>query len=81
MLSNVWKKIKKFFKDSETIFWARVNQLAGVIIAVYNSIDITSLTTIDWSTVGKNQFFWIGFGLLINGIITEVARRRRATDL
>lgn len=67
----MWSKIKAWFKDSETIFFARLQVLAGAVWAVLTAADLSPLLEPKWLTV------W----LIASGIITELARRRRAGDL
>lgn len=74
MFQTFVDKVKKFFKDSTTIFWARVQTVVGFAIAVAGSVDWTTISTLDWTT--PKQTVWIGVGILANGIITEVLRRR-----
>lgn len=74
MLSNFWERTKAFFKRSETIFYARIQALAGFVLAVLGSMDWSQLKTWDFTT--PKQTAWLGIGLVINGIVTEVLRRR-----
>ncbi len=74
MLSNFWERTKAFFKRSETIFYARIQALAGFVLAVLGSMDWSQLKTWDFTT--PKQIAWLGIGLVINGIVTEVLRRR-----
>ncbi|MGE0231173.1 MAG: hypothetical protein AB7O39_03100 [Flavobacteriaceae bacterium] len=66
----MWARIKKFFNDSETIFYARLQAFIGfVVIAV---------TYIDPSLIVPVLGDWAPYFLLANGIATEVLRRRRS---
>lgn len=69
----MWNKIKAFFKDSETIAWARVQTFIGLAAEIVTYVDPYLLAPVmgDW-------FPWF---LIINGLATEFLRRRRATDL
>lgn len=67
----MWEKIKAFFKDSETIFWARLQMVAGVVWTVLVATDLSPLLDPKYLTI------W----LIVSGAITEVLRRARATDL
>lgn len=73
-LSALWEKIKLFFKDSSVIFYARLHTLLGVAIAYAGAIDWQQLASLDWTT--PKQTTWIGIGLAVNGLITEMLRRR-----
>lgn len=70
----MWAKIKAFFNDSETIFLARFQMVAGIVWSVLPTID----PTLFQSLIGDR---WFGVFLIVWGIVTEIARRRRATDL
>jgi len=67
----MWSKIKTWFKDSETIFWARLQMLVGVVWTVLITVDLGPLLS------PKALAVW----LIVSGVITELARRSRATDL
>jgi len=73
-MKNLWAKIRVWFKDSETIVWARLQMLAGALLAVLATTDPTLL----------NQYIperWLPLYVIGSGIVTEVARRLRAKDL
>jgi len=70
----MWTKIRAFFKDSETIFLARLQTLLGIISAAWLAIDHNAIAQYIESK-------WIPVYLIGDGIVTEVARRYRATDL
>lgn len=72
-LNKWWENTKAFFKNSETILYARLQVLSGFALAVFSSID--------WTTVTMNlndakNSLYIAIGLIVNGVITEVLRRR-----
>jgi hypothetical protein len=67
----MWERIKAWFKDSETIFWARLQMFVGAVWTVLVSIDLAPLLDPKWLTV------W----LVVSGVVTELARRSRAEDL
>lgn len=74
-INKWWENTKAFFKNSETILYARLQVLSGFFLAVFSSID--------WTTVTMNlndakQSLYIALGLIGNGILTEVLRRRNA---
>lgn len=71
---TMWTRIKAFFSDSETIFWARLQAFIGVVAGIVTYVDPAVLQPIipgDWFPVF----------LVINGVLTEFLRRRRAEDL
>ena len=70
----MWSKVKAFFSDSEVIFLARLQMIAGIVWSVLPTID----PTLFQSLVGDR---WFGVFLIVWGVVTEIARRRRATDL
>lgn len=70
----MWSKVKAFFSDSETIFLARLQMIAGIVWSVLPTID----PALFQSMIGER---WFGVFLIVWGVVTEIARRRRATDL
>lgn len=70
----MWEKIKRFFKHSETILLARVQALAGLVLAAVVAVDPQLLATY---LPTKYVPLW----LIVSGVLTEYARRRRAEDL
>lgn len=73
-LSNFWEGSKAFFRRSATIFYARLQAFAGFILAVLGAMDWSQIQSWDFTT--PNQTAWLGVGLIVNGIVTEVLRRR-----
>lgn len=73
-LSNLWDSTKAFFKRSSVIFYSRLQALSGFVLAVLGSMDWQQIQTWDFTT--PNQTAWLGVGLVVNGIVTEVLRRR-----
>lgn len=70
----MWERIKKFFKDSETIFLARLQVLAGIVFGAFMALD----PSLFQAYVPAE---YVPIYLLGIGILTEVARRYRAKDL
>lgn len=70
----MWTKIRAFFKDSETIFLARLQTLVGLVFSAWLALDHNAIAQYIESK-------WIPVYLIGAGILTEVARRYRATDL
>lgn len=67
------ERIKKFFKDSETIFWARFQMFMSAVIAVLATIDPNMFTSYVPAA-------YVPIYLFVSGLITEIARRMRETD-
>lgn len=74
MLRDAWTKVKNFFKDSATIFYARLQTFVGLVVAIAGGIDWSQIGQLDWTT--PKQTMWIGIGIVANGVITEITRRR-----
>jgi uncharacterized membrane protein HdeD (DUF308 family) len=66
----MWNRIKAFFSDSETIFWARLQAFIGVVAGLVTYVEPTVLAPIIPSE-------WFPAFLVANGIATEFLRRRR----
>ena len=75
----MWDKVKAWFKRSETIFWARLQVFAGAVMATVMALANDPNISDALKSILKPEYvpyYVIGFGLL-----TEILRRRRATDL
>lgn len=75
----MWEKIKAWFKDSETIFWARLQVFVGVVVSVLTVVvaDPNAIAAVHAMVEPKYvPLYLIGFGVL-----TELLRRYRADDL
>jgi hypothetical protein len=70
-----WPKIGSWFRDSETLFWARLQVAAGAILGAVAVTDITPI----FQAFGLAK--WTPVYLVASGLLTEVLRRSRATDL
>jgi hypothetical protein len=70
-----WDKAKAFFKDSLTIFWARVQWFGGILsaglIVAFSGYDFTQLTSMDLKAAFKMLA-----AVAVAGVLTEIARRR-----
>lgn len=62
---------RKWIKDSETIAWARLQVLLGLVLGVLATLDPYLVSSI----LPEN---WAPYWLLFSGILTELARRNRA---
>lgn len=74
-ISKWWDNTKAFFLRSETIFWARLQIISGFFLAVFSSIDWTTVTI---NLEDAKHSLMVAGGLIINGVITEYLRRRNA---
>ena len=63
----MWTKITNFFSGSETILWARLQMLIGILMAT----DLSPVLPADW----------LPFYVIVAGAITEMMRRSRADDM
>ncbi|MCX8572868.1 hypothetical protein [Aminobacter sp. MET-1] len=66
----MWSRIKHFFKDSETIFWARLQAAVGAVAVAVTYVDPSVLQPV----IPADWFPWV---LVANGVMTEYLRRRR----
>lgn len=74
----MWARIKRFFRDSETIFFARLQMLVGAIGTV---LVATNFATLLGDTVPTTQQIVLFAIIFAQGVATEYLRRRRADDL
>lgn len=70
----MWYKFKRFWLFSETIFWARLNAFVGLIAAAMSLVDPALLQAV---MTPRNFAIY----MVINGVVTELARRARAPEL
>lgn len=72
----MWPRIKAFFKDSEVLFLARLQQLLGFVAVALTYVDPKLLEPV----FGNNTW---GFALFMlgNGVATEFLRRRRDPEM
>lgn len=69
--------VKAFFKNSLTIFMARLTMFLGFITGVIGSLDLSPLATFDYTTDFKpKQLIGMAVGIVIGGVIFELSRRR-----
>ena len=74
MKITLWQRVKRFFADSETIAWARIQAALGILAGIVTYVDPVVLQPIippDWFPVL----------LVANGLLTEYLRRRRENGL
>ena len=67
----MWIAIRHFFKDSETIFWARFQVLVAFIVGIVTFVDPSLVAAVI-------PVKWVPAWLLISGIATEWLRRHRS---
>jgi hypothetical protein len=75
----MWQKIKGWFKHSETIFIARLQVFLGAVVAVGSAL--TSDPTVSSAIQSLLDPHYIPYYIIAIGVLTEVFRRRNATDL
>lgn len=74
----MWQKLKQWFKDSEVIFWARMQVLGGILLAVVPTLN--PVAWLDQALTPAQR--WVTAGTaIVNGVLTEYLRRRRASDM
>ena len=71
-LSAWWASFQHSFHDSEVIVFARIQVIAGIVWGI--------LTVTDLAPLIDNPKYYTGW-LMFSGLITEMLRRNRATDL
>ena len=67
----MWEFLRDWCHDSETIVWARVQLVLGATWAILTSTDLSPIL----------PPAYLPYWLIASGIVTEVLRRARATDL
>ena len=72
----MWDKIKAWFKHSLTILWARMVALAGIVLAMGQSLLGDPNVNSAVQTILQPKF--IPYYVIAIGIVTEIARRRTA---
>ena len=80
MFNGIYTSISKWFFNSETILLARVQMFLGALMGVAASFDFSPLLG---NTVPTKQQMILSAILFMQGLATEVARRRKtiADDL
>jgi hypothetical protein len=64
----------KWFSNSETILWARIQTALGVVASIVTFVEPSVIAPILPAE-------WFPYLLVANGVFTEVLRRLRASDL
>lgn len=70
----MFEKVKSWFKNSLTLFSARVWALVGVVTSVVAAADWSPL--LGMSGLDRKQVAFIGAVILAQALNTEIARRR-----
>lgn len=72
----MWDKIKSCFRHSLTILWARVVAVAGLALALAQSV--LADPNVDSAIQQALQPKYIPYWVIAIGVVTELARRRTA---
>lgn len=72
----MWDKIKTWFKDSETIFWARLQVFVGAVGALYLAVIADPNVAASIKAVIKPDY--MPYYIIGSGLLAEYLRRRRA---
>lgn len=70
----MWQRIKAFFSDSETIFYARLQAFIGVAAVIVTYVEPEVLSPVMPPS-------WAPWVVVANGIFTEYLRRRRDGEM
>ncbi len=69
----MWEKLKAWFHFSETIFLARLQMVAGALLAAFTSFNFSLLSgTPTWKD------YAVAGGIFLQGVVTEYLRKRGA---
>ncbi|HVW56008.1 MAG TPA: hypothetical protein VHC00_10030 [Rhizobiaceae bacterium] len=66
----MWAKLRAFFKDSEVIFWSRLQLVIGFAAGLLTYVDPSLVSPI-------MDAKYLPYFLFANGVATEYLRRRR----
>lgn len=69
----MWDAIKRFFKRSETIFFARLQVFLGLVAAAIVAVDPSIIAPL----VDPK---WVPILFVVNGVTTEILRRARTKE-
>jgi len=78
----MWNAIKRWFKDSETLAFARAQIVLGFVVAAAGAMNWVPLVALanDGGFSG-GQIAWLGGILFLQGAATEYLRRRRESNM
>lgn len=75
----MWPKIVTFFKDSEVIFYARLQSIGGVVLLVGDAVfEVVSHSDLSPFISNPKTLATV---VMVNGILTELLRRRREPEM
>lgn len=74
----MWEKVKAWFKDSETLFIARVKIFVGTVFTAIQQSGVDLTTFVESSKVKVAIQIFMAW-LIVDGTVGEWARRRRST--
>lgn len=73
---NVWTKIKEWFNYSWSIFIARAEVLAGILLGILGGIDWAAITNLNWNdAIYSKSNLIVASLIIIKGIVSEIGRR------
>lgn len=77
---TIWQRIRAWFKDSEVIALARTWLALGL------GVFVSALAGMNWSlflntSLTNAQIKHLAIAMIVQGVVVEIARRLRATDL
>lgn len=76
MFNTIWTDVKAWFNYSWSIFIARIEVLAGILIGALGAVDWYALTNLDWSDgIYSKTNLIVSALLIIKGLVSEIGRR------
>ena len=74
---SIWDRVKAAFNYSMTLVVARFTAFTGLISVVVANLDWSPFLGLNIDTgLSKNQVIWMGGVAIVQGFVTELARRR-----
>lgn len=73
-MASIWDRIRVWFHDSETLVWARLQVLGGI---VFTTLATTDPDVIKGAVDALNLTRWWPLLLIAAGVVTELVRRSR----
>lgn len=78
MFKKIFDKVSSWFKDSLTIFAARMTVLAGFILAALTAVDWTQIAQLNFADgISKGEMIEAAKFIAL-GVMFEITRRRTA---
>ena len=78
-IKATWQRVLKWCKDSETLVWARLQMILGAVVAVV--MGLLADPSINEAIKSILNPDYVPYYVIVFGLLTEVLRRYRATDL